>query len=158
MQRFAFRNSRARLVLVLGAIMFIVLGLSGEKLVMQTISSAPLAKGPGDMLESALHIFDKRLTQQLVQAGPVWSDGGIAFDAHTVVDPQRQVGEPDVVVARNGEIYASGPWGTSTQQSFAWKSVDNGASYNVIGKLRPDIGPGGGDTTTETDDQNNAYL
>jgi len=83
-----------------------------------------------------------------------------------VVDAQRQVGEPDVVVSpiftpgnpTSADIYASGPWGASTEQSYAWKSIDNGDTYHVIGRLRPDIGPGGGDTSTEVDDQNFLFM
>ncbi|HEX8598007.1 MAG TPA: S-layer homology domain-containing protein [Chloroflexia bacterium] len=95
---------------------------------------------------------------------PVRASGGIGFDVNTVVDMQRQVGEPDIVwgppTSTNplGDVLASGPWGTATQQSFAWLSTDNGDTYNVISKLRPDVGPGGGDTTTEIDDQNNYHF
>jgi hypothetical protein len=83
-----------------------------------------------------------------------------------VVDAQRQVGEPDVVVSpiftagnpTSADIYASGPWGASTEQSYAWKSTDNGDTYHAIGRIRPDIGPGGGDTSTEVDDQNFLFM
>ncbi|MDQ6694688.1 MAG: S-layer homology domain-containing protein [Chloroflexota bacterium] len=90
--------------------------------------------------------------------GPPHDSGGITFNASTIVDLQRQVGEPDIAFAPNGDIYASGPWGTATQQSFAWKSVDNGDTYHTINRIRPDVGPGGGDTSTEVDDQNFLYF
>jgi hypothetical protein len=90
-------------------------------------------------------------------ADPPRASGGLVFNTSTVVDLQRQVGEPDIVFSQNGDIYASGPWGTSTNQSYAWKSVDD-FTYHTIGRIRPDVGPGGGDTTTETDDQNFVYF
>ncbi|MDQ3705649.1 MAG: S-layer homology domain-containing protein [Chloroflexota bacterium] len=95
---------------------------------------------------------------------PVRASGGIGFDVNTVVDPQRQVGEPDIVwgppTSTNalGDVLASGPWGASTEQSFVWISTDNGDTYNSVSKLRPDAGPGGGDTSTEIDDQNRYYF
>jgi hypothetical protein len=92
------------------------------------------------------------------QPDPVRESGGMVFNTSTVVDLQRQVGEPDIVFGQNGDIYASGPWGASTNQSFAWKSVDNGLTYHTVSRIRPDVGPGGGDTTTETDDQDFVYF
>jgi hypothetical protein len=96
--------------------------------------------------------------------GPVRASGGIGFDVNTVVDLQRQVGEPDIVwgppTSTNalGDVLASGPWGASTNQSFAWLSTDDGDTFNTVSKLRPDVGPGGGDTSTEIDDQNIYYF
>ncbi|HEY0071135.1 MAG TPA: S-layer homology domain-containing protein [Chloroflexia bacterium] len=96
--------------------------------------------------------------------GPTRPSGGIGFDVNTLVDLQRQVGEPDIVwgppTSTNalGDVLASGPWGASTEQSFVWLSTDNGDTYNTISKLRPDVGPGGGDTSTEIDDQNNYFF
>jgi hypothetical protein len=71
------------------------------------------------------------------------------------VDPQRFVTEPGIAVSPWGDVYASGPWGFSTGQSFLWRSRDGSSSYDLekidispIG-LRPcstPAGPGGGDT------------
>src|SRR5881397_1109698 len=90
---------------------------------------------------------------------PVWPTGGIAFAPSVVVDPQRTEGEPIVHVDRSGNIWESGPWGTTTQNSFVHKSVDAGDSYHIdsVG-LRPDPPPGGGDTDVVTDDQGFAYF
>ncbi len=91
--------------------------------------------------------------------GPFRDTGGIVFNTNTLVDPQRQVGEPDIAVGpTSGDLVASGPWGTSTQQSFVWISHNNGDTYNVSNRVRPDVGPGGGDTSTEVDDQNYYYF
>jgi len=91
---------------------------------------------------------------------PVWPTGGIAFAPSVVVDPQRTEGEPIVHVDRSGNIWESGPWGTSTQQSFIHKSVDGGDSYHIVSpiQLRPDAPPGGGDTDVVTDDRGFAYF
>ncbi|HTD80967.1 MAG TPA: pre-peptidase C-terminal domain-containing protein, partial [Thermoplasmata archaeon] len=90
---------------------------------------------------------------------PVHPTGGIVFAPSVIVDPQRTEGEPIVHVDRAGNIWESGPWGTTTQNSFVHKSVDAGDSYHIdsVG-LRPDAPPGGGDTDVITDDQGFAYF
>src|SRR3989454_4719767 len=91
---------------------------------------------------------------------PIRSTGGIAFAPSVIVDAQRTEGEPIVHVDRAGNIWESGPWGTSTSQSFIHKSVDAGDSYHVVSPIeaRPDNPPGGGDTDVVTDDQGFAYF
>src|SRR5213596_296822 len=90
---------------------------------------------------------------------PIRPTGGIAFAPSVIVDAQRTEGEPIVHVDRSGNIWESGPWGTTTQNSFVHKSVDAGDSYHIdsVG-LRPDPPPGGGDTDVVTDDQGFAYF
>src|SRR5438093_91380 len=91
---------------------------------------------------------------------PIRPTGGIAFAPSVIVDSQRTEGEPIVHVDRSGNIWESGPWGTSTSQSFIHKSVDAGDSYHVVSPIeaRPDNPPGGGDTDVVTDDQGFAYF
>src|SRR3989442_4816869 len=91
---------------------------------------------------------------------PIRPTGGIAFAPSVIVDAQRTKGEPIVHVDRAGNIWESGPWGTSTSQSFIHKSVDAGDSYHVVSPIeaRPDNPPGGGDTDVVTDDQGFAYF
>ena len=55
---------------------------------------------------------------------PIRPTGGIAFGPSTVADPLRTEGEPMIHVDRDGNIWESGPWGTSTQMSFVHKSTD----------------------------------
>jgi hypothetical protein len=88
-------------------------------------------------------------------AGPVAATPAIAFGVSTQVDPQRFVTEPGLALDPQGNVWTSGPWGFSTGQSFLWRSLDHGDSYDLekleispVG-LRPcstPIGPGGGDT------------
>src|SRR2546426_5750966 len=91
---------------------------------------------------------------------PIRPTGGIAFAPSVIVDAQRTEGEPIVHVDRSGNLWESGPWGTSTVQSFIHKSVDGGDSFHIVSAtgLRPDPPPGGGDTDVATDDQGNAYF
>jgi hypothetical protein len=92
---------------------------------------------------------------------PPRSTGGLAFSGPaTVVDPQRTEGEPINWLDRNNNYWESGPWGVSTQQSFIHRSVDGGNQFNIVSPvgLRPEEGPGGGDTDIVTDDQGNAYF
>ena len=74
------------------------------------------------------------------------------------MDAQRTEGEPlNWIDGRH--YWESGPWGTSTQNSFIHRSSD-GLDFHVdspVG-LRPDPGPGGGDTDIVTDDQGNIYF
>jgi len=86
--------------------------------------------------------------------------GKLIFSPATVVDAQRTEGEPLNWFDRAGNYWESGPWGTTTQNSFVHRSTDNGLEFHVdspVG-LRPDPGPGGGDTDVATDDQGNAYF
>src|SRR5437867_2993734 len=91
---------------------------------------------------------------------PILPTGGIAFAPSVVVDAQRTEGEPIVHVDRAGNIWESGPWGTTTVQSFIHKSVDGGDSFHIVSAtgLRPDTPPGGGATDVTTDDQGFAYF
>ena len=97
---------------------------------------------------------------------PPRSTGGLGFGPSTVVDAQRTEGEPLNFIhpgasgPGNSAYWESGPWGTTTQQSFVHRSVDGGDQYNIVSPiaLRPDIGPGGGDTDIVVDDQGTAYF
>jgi len=93
---------------------------------------------------------------------PPRSTGGLAFSPPaTIVDGQRTEGEPvNWIDPRNGAYWESGPWGVSTQQSFVHRSTDGGNQFNIVSPvgLRPNQGPGGGDTDVVTDDQGTAYF
>ena len=93
---------------------------------------------------------------------PPRSTGGLAFSpAATIVDGQRTEGEPvNWIDPLTGAYWESGPWGVSTQQSFIHRSADGGNQFNIVSPIgiRPDPGPGGGDTDIVTDDQGNAYF
>ena len=86
--------------------------------------------------------------------------GKLGFSNATVVDPQRTEGEPLTHYDQNGNVWESGPWGTTTNNSFIHRSTDSGLSFHVDSPagLRPDPGPGGGDTDIATDDQGNEYF
>jgi len=86
--------------------------------------------------------------------------GKLRFSPATVVDAQRTEGEPLDTFDKNGNLWESGPWGTTTQNSFIHRSTDGGLEFHIdspIG-LRPDPGPGGGDTDIVTDDQGYEYF
>jgi hypothetical protein len=93
---------------------------------------------------------------------PPRSTGGLAFSPPaTVIDGQRTEGEPvNWIDPLTGAYWESGPWGVSTQQSFVHRSTDGGNQFNIVSPvgIRPDPGPGGGDTDVVTDDQGNAYF
>jgi hypothetical protein len=92
---------------------------------------------------------------------PPRSTGGLAFSPPaTVIDGQRTEGEPLNHIDKDGNYWESGPWGTTTSQSFIHRSTDGGAQFNIVSPagLRPDTPPGGGDTDVVTDDQGNAYF
>jgi hypothetical protein len=86
--------------------------------------------------------------------------GKMRFSNATVVDAQRTEGEPLNHFDQNGNIWESGPWGTTTQNSFIHRSTDNGLSFQIDSPagIRPDPGPGGGDTDIVNDDQGNEYF
>jgi hypothetical protein len=89
---------------------------------------------------------------------PRYVAGKLVFSPATVVDAQRTEGEPLNWIDGTG-YWESGPWGTTTQNSFIHRSTD-GLDFHVdspVG-LRPDPGPGGGDTDILTDDQGNVYF
>jgi uncharacterized repeat protein (TIGR01451 family) len=96
---------------------------------------------------------------------PSRSDGGLRFGPSTIADLQRTEGEPLNFIhpgpsgPGNSAHWESGPFGTTTQQSWIHRSVDNGDQFNVVSPvgLRPNPPPGGGDTDVVVDDQGAAY-
>jgi type 1 fimbria pilin len=86
--------------------------------------------------------------------------GKLRFSPATVVDAQRTEGEPLDWFDKDGNLWESGPWGTTTQNSFIHRSTDGGLEFHLDSPngLRPDPGPGGGDTDVVTDDQGNVYF
>ena len=92
---------------------------------------------------------------------PTFTTGGLGFGPETIIDPQRTQGEPLVHIDQAGNVWATGPWGFSTGQSFLSKSTDGGQTFQIVSplNLRPNISPaGGGDSDVITDDQGNAYF
>jgi hypothetical protein len=92
---------------------------------------------------------------------PTYVSGKLIFSPATVIDPQRTEGEPlNFLDPKSNTYWESGPWGTTTQQSFIHRSTDNGLEFHIdspVG-LRPDALPGGGDTDITVDDQGNHYF
>jgi len=86
--------------------------------------------------------------------------GDLKFAPETIVDPQRTEGEPVNFFAPDGSYWESGPFGTSTQQSWVHHSTDGGLEFHETSPvgLRPDGPPGGGDTDVVTDDQGFVYF
>ena len=89
-----------------------------------------------------------------------YAEGTLRFAPETIVDPQRTEGEPVNFFAPDGSYWESGPFGTSTQQSWVHRSTDGGLEFHVTSPigLRPDAPPGGGDTDVVVDDQGFAYF
>ncbi|MGH2671425.1 MAG: DUF11 domain-containing protein [Actinomycetota bacterium] len=96
---------------------------------------------------------------------PTRTDGGLRFGPSTIGDLQRTEGEPLNFIhpgppgPGNSAHWESGPFGTTTQQSWIHRSVDNGDQFNVVSQvgIRPNPPPGGGDTDIVVDDQGMAY-
>jgi hypothetical protein len=92
---------------------------------------------------------------------PRYVGGKLIFSPATVIDAQRTEGEPlNFVDPRNGQYWETGPWGTTSQNSFVHRSDDGGLSFHIVSTigLRPDTPPGGGDTDLVVDDQGNIYF
>src|SRR3954447_14786950 len=91
---------------------------------------------------------------------PVYAAGKLTFSPETIIDPQRTEGEPVSFFAPDGSYWESGPFGTSTQQSWVHRSTDGGLEFHELSPLgvRPDMPPGGGDTDVVVDDQGFAYF
>ncbi|MDX6506239.1 MAG: hypothetical protein QOG06_883 [Gaiellaceae bacterium] len=92
---------------------------------------------------------------------PKYVAGKLVFSPATVVDPQRTEGEPlNFLDPKTNDYWESGPWGTTTQNSFIHRSTDNGLEFHLDSPagLRPDAPPGGGDTDIAADDQGFHYF
>jgi hypothetical protein len=92
---------------------------------------------------------------------PKYVAGRLVFSPATVVDPQRTEGEPlNFLDPKSNTYWESGPYGTTTQNSFIHRSTDNGLEFHIDSPdgLRPDAPPGGGDTDIAVDDQGNHYF
>ncbi|MGI8967772.1 MAG: sialidase family protein [Chloroflexota bacterium] len=89
------------------------------------------------------------------------ASSAIAFGPTTVVEDQREGGEPDVTTCGPSATwlhgscglnnpYASAPYGFSTTSSWLWRSEDQARSYKLVPSNnttgKPDACPGGGDT------------
>src|SRR3954468_3351932 len=76
--------------------------------------------------------------------------GPIPFSHHVPVDQQRPGNEPDILVAPNGHIFSSEPFGFSTTESFIWSSKGKAKSFQLVpgslGPGKPATCAGGGDT------------
>ena len=92
---------------------------------------------------------------------PTYVAGKLTFSPATVIDPQRTEGEPlNFLDPKTNDYWESGPFGTTTQNSWIHRSTDNGLEFHVdspVG-LRPDAPPGGGDTDIAVDDQGYHYF
>ena len=92
---------------------------------------------------------------------PTYVAGKLTFSPATVVDPQRTEGEPlNFLDPKTNDYWESGPFGTTSQNSWIHRSTDNGLEFHVdspVG-LRPDAPPGGGDTDIAVDDQGYHYF
>ncbi len=92
---------------------------------------------------------------------PKYVAGKLVFSPATVVDPQRTEGEPlNFLDPKTNDYWESGPYGTTTQNSFIHRSTDNGLEFHLDSPagLRPDAPPGGGDTDIAVDDQGFHYF
>ena len=70
-------------------------------------------------------------------------------------------GEPIIKVNKQDRIFVTTPFGLSTSISMLWRSDDGGRSYLPLGPpiLRDAVlGPGGGDSDVDFDDQNRVYF
>jgi hypothetical protein len=114
-----------------------------------TSTSAPAPVPPGSIPGS------NGITPQ-----PTYSRWNAGFGPSTAIDAQRTEGEPLDFIDSQGTWWESGPWGTTTQNSFIHRSTDGGKSFHVVSpvQMRPDAGPGGGDTDIVVDDQGYAYF
>ena len=91
------------------------------------------------------------------------TNGNLTFSPDgAVVDPQRTEGEPlNFWDTAGNSDWESGPWGTTTQNSFVHRSTRRRARVSTStapNGLRPDPGPGGGDTDVAVDDQGYDYF
>jgi hypothetical protein len=93
-------------------------------------------------------------------APPNAATAALVFGPSTIADFQRVEGEPLNYIEKDGHYWISGPFGTTAQQSWIQRSIDNGDQFNLVSTtgLRPDAPPGGADTDLTTDDQGNAYF
>lgn len=111
-------------------------------------------------------------------SGVAGASAAITFAAPMVVDPVRAAGEPTIVhsPAADNTVYASGPWGTGTQQSVWVASADGGETFRLVQQCAPQSGevateclppsavlsspspPGGGDTTQALDHNGKDYF
>jgi hypothetical protein len=64
---------------------------------------------------------------------PVAGPGTITFDHATIVEPVRLVGEPDIAIDSQGNLFGSGPGSSPTQSSHFWKSADSGTQWHYVG-------------------------
>lgn len=93
---------------------------------------------------------------------PAEAASTLSFGHEVVIDHQRSGFEPDLVIDSKGRTYSSVPNGSSQGESFVWKSVDHGDSFQLVpGNVafgKPATCVGGGDTELAKDSGDNLYL
>src|SRR4051812_29440863 len=86
----------------------------------------------------------------------------LRFGHEVVIDHQRSGFEPDIVTDSKGRIFSSVPNGSSQGESFVWRSLDHGDSFQLVpGNVafgKPETCVGGGDTELAKDAGDNLYL
>ncbi|MCU1600816.1 MAG: hypothetical protein JWO22_1525 [Frankiales bacterium] len=86
----------------------------------------------------------------------------LRFGHEVVIDHQRSGFEPDIVTDSKGRVFSSVPNGSSQGESFVWRSLDHGDSFQLVpGNVafgKPASCVGGGDTELAKDTGDNLYL
>ncbi|MCW2674315.1 MAG: hypothetical protein JWP14_2904 [Frankiales bacterium] len=86
----------------------------------------------------------------------------LRFGHEVVIDHQRSGFEPDIITDSKGRIFSSVPNGSSQGESFVWRSLDHGDSFQLVpGNVafgKPATCLGGGDTELAKDAGDNLYL
>src|SRR3954462_15249417 len=56
----------------------------------------------------------------------------LRFGHEVVIDHQRSGFEPDIVTDSKGRVFSSVPNGSSQGESFVWRSLDHGDSFQLV--------------------------
>ncbi|MCA1823473.1 MAG: hypothetical protein LC640_04265, partial [Frankia sp.] len=98
-----------------------------------TVLACGFALGAPASYTAAAQVDSVQTAATNAQRYPAAPSQGLSFTAGVAADPQRDQGEPEVMIDNGGNIYTCGPSGFSNIADYMEVSTDGGDQYHLLG-------------------------